>query len=562
MATEQSRSRPDQAAPVLSIPRRYRDPRAGAEAMRRIGWCEDLLAAARAAASPNPAPAPALQAPGDEPSVVPPLMSGRPLQDVRAALAAGQGKASTGAPGDRERISAAQLALVDALLSGDHQTTALLADPTASAATQFWLHYYAGMSAFLFDQDGRAADHLEAARQLDRSGDFAELTASHLDRANFCYFLALAYSRPTARGSLPPRGAAHIRSARDRFEASARLDPANFRSKHLLLEAEAARLLGDTARALSLYERAAEAAGQAGMPHERALAHELAGYAYMEAGLLTPALGCFHAAVACYRAWGATGKAALLERRVLSSTVDAQTATTLPASNASSFAAAVVHEINQPLAGIMTHADASLRWLERDQPNVGEARAGLLNIREAARRAAAIIQSLRGLVQHKRATLLPVRLDEIVHDALRSVADDLCSHRIQVVTHLCATAPVRADRIQLQQVVLNLMTNAVHAMAETVLAERRLVIRSAVSPDGWARLTVEDRGRGMSDAVQARIFEPFFTTKQAGMGVGLAICRSIVEAHCGSIEVRSTLGQGTTFTVRLPLAPARKPHQV
>ncbi|RJF74758.1 sensor histidine kinase [Rhodopseudomonas palustris] len=556
MATQQSQSDRSQAAPPLAALRRHRDPQAGAEAMRRIGWCEDLLAAARNAASSSAITRPT----GDcSASIVQPLMSGRQLPDLRAALAARPAAETAGSPGDIERIAAAQLALIDTLLSGTDQTAAMLTDPGASAATHFWLHYYAGMAAFLFDQDGDAADHLETARRLDRDGKFAELAASDLDRANFCYFLVLAYSRSTARGSLPPRGAAHIRSARDRFEASAKLDPVNFRSKHLLLEAEAARLLGDTLRAQSLYERAAGAAAQAGMPHESALAHELAGDAYLEAGLPTPALGCFQAAVLSYRAWGAAGKAAMLERRVSSQIAGAADAATIsseapPASNAGNFAAAIVHEINQPLAGIITHADASLRWLERDQPDVAEARAGLLNIREAARRAAAIIRSLRALVKHKRATLLPVALDEVVQDTLRLVADDLCSHRIQVVTHLCTNATVRADRVQLQQVVLNLITNAIHAMAGTDVARRQLVIQSALAGDGWVRLCVEDRGCGIPDAVQARIFEPFFTTKQAGMGVGLAICRSIAEAHGGSIEVWSTLGKGTTFEMRLPLA--------
>lgn len=558
MATQQqSRSDRNLAAP-LPLLCRHSGNRLGADTLRRMGWCEDLLVSSPGAApvlSQAPAAAAGLR------SIVPPLMTGRPLDALRTEIKPAPAADAAGAR-ELDHIAAAQLDLIDTLITGEDRIAARLAEGATSPAVEFWLHYYAGMAALLFDRDGRAADHLEAARRIDRSVDLADRAPSDLDRANFCYFLALAYSRPTASGSIPPRGSAHMRSARDRFEASAKLDPANFRSKQLLLEAEAARLAGDMPRSQALYESAAAAADQAGLLHERAIAHECAGLAYREAGLPTPARGCFQAAVDSYRSWSAAGKAALLERRfptfatARAGMPDAGPCSEPTETEAGCFAASIVHEINQPLAGIITHTDASMRWLDRAEPNVAEARAGLQNISDTAHRAAAIVGSLRALIQSKRVTLRAVPLDEIVDEAMRLTADELRSHRVQVATRLSTRIGVRADRVQLRQVVVNLISNAIHAMAETPPEERRLLIRTAPSPDGCALLSVEDRGCGMSESVRARIFEPLFTTKRTGMGVGLALCRSIVDAHGGSIDVRSAPGQGTTFELRLPLAEA------
>ncbi|WP_420135078.1 sensor histidine kinase [Rhodopseudomonas sp.] len=538
------------------------DPAISAEALRWIGWCEDLLTAPRSPAqrSASALPARPFAMPRDGASALPePLLAGGDLPAMRQRIAAAIGTSGIA------RIHQAQLELIDALRTGQFEIGCASEEPPVSAATLFWLHHYAGIAAVFFNQDDRAAEHLHRSRQIDKTMDLGASAPAHMDRADNCFFLALAHSRPTPRGMTPLHGTEHLIAARDRFEVSARLDPSHFQSKHLLLEAEAARLIGDATGAQALYERAAEAAAKAGLTHECALAHELAGASYLDAGLPTPAQGCFQAAIACYQQWGADGKAAHLARRVRPGgpvSADAPQPCNpdlAPLIALGSFAASIVHEINQPLAGIITHADVGLRWLDRPQPEIDEARDGLRNIGDAARRAAEIINSLRALVQQRRATLMPVCPVDLVHDVVRLAAEDLTAHGIQVVTAFAGDhRPVLADRVQLRQVVLNLVTNAIHAMATTAPAERRLVIRTAAADDGFVHLAIEDSGCGMSDAVRARIFEPFFTTKSAGMGVGLALCHAIVRLHGGSIEVRSALGQGTTFDLCLP--PARDPE--
>ncbi|WP_054163670.1 ATP-binding protein [Rhodopseudomonas sp. AAP120] len=489
-----------------------------------------------------------------------PLLAGEGLPAIRRKIAAAVGASGIA------RIHQAQLDLIDALRSGQFESDRTFDDETeVSPGTLFWLHHYAGIAAVFFNQDDRAAEHLHRSRRIDKTMDLGASAPAHMDRADNCFFLALAHSRPTARGMTPQHGTNHLIAARDRFEVSARLDPDHFQSKHLLLEAEAARLIGDATGAQALYERAADAARKAGLTHERALAQELAGASYLEAGLPTPAQGCFQAAIACYQKWGADGKAAQLARRVGpagcgNAVPDSQAAPCnpdlAPLIALGSFAASIVHEINQPLAGIITHADVGLRWLDRRQPDIAEAREGLRNIGDAARRAAEIITSLRGLVQQRRATLTPVCPADLVRDAIRLTAEDLDAHGIQVVIEFSGVQhPVLADRVQLRQVVLNLVTNAIQAMVTTAPANRRLAIRTATAEDGFVHLAIEDSGCGMSEAVRGKIFEPFFTTKSAGMGVGLALCRAIVRLHGGSIEVRSAPGQGATFDLRLPTAP-------
>ncbi|MFC0242201.1 sensor histidine kinase [Rhodopseudomonas telluris] len=532
----------------------------GAEALRWIGWCEDLLAANLSPAQRSGSATPVRLLPAghrDNASGLPfPLLTGERLPAIRQRIASALGTSG---------IYRAQLELIDALRTGQFEIgSAVVCDRELSPATLFWLHHYAGITAVFFNQDDRAADHLHESRRIDKTADLGAFAPTHIDRADNCFFLALAHSRPTARGMTPQHGTNHLIAARDRFEISARLDPALFQSKHLLLEAEAARLIGDATGAQALYERAADAAAKAGLTHERALAQEFAGSSYLEAGLPTPAQGCFQAAIACYQTWGADGKAAQLARRsrrsgcgdtVADGPSQPPNPDLAPLIALGSFAASIVHEINQPLAGIITHADVGLRWLDRPQPEIAEARDGLRNIGDAARRAAEIITSLRALVQQRRATLLPVCPIDLVRDALRFAAEDLDAHGVQLVTEFSGQrCPILADRIQLRQVVLNLITNAIHAMATTAPEDRRLVIRTTTSDDGFVHLAIEDSGCGMSEEVRARVFEPFFTTRSSGMGVGLALCRSIVRLHGGSIDIRTAIGQGTTFELRLPLA--------
>ncbi len=222
-----------------------------------------------------------------------------------------------------------------------------------------------------------------------------------------------------------------------------------------------------------------------------------------------------------------------------------------------SFAASIAHEINQPLASVVAHADATLRWLNRPEPDLGEAMSGLESIRTAGMRAAGIVKSLRSLAKRAPAAFAPVSLEAVAEDVLRLTAKELEAHQVTVISRLSASgAVVLADPVQLQQVVFNLITNAIHAMEATAPGERRLVVETRLEA-GAVGLAIGDTGAGIAPEMLQRIFEPFFTTKASGMGVGLAICRSIIEAHGGTLEVRSERGEGTVFSFTLALVPGQ-----
>lgn len=676
------------------------------------------------------------------------LVLGEPLDAVRAEISEGLSYTIEIGYKDIERILDAQMGLVTALLSGDidrHHVPD--ADSITSKVTQFWVSYYAGVTAFLFNQD------LAALRHLEKAMDLAWSAPAHIDTAQCFFFFALASCRSIAAGRPTDDMLARLDAVRARFAEWARLNPETFESKHLLLEAEAARLGGDGAAAQRLYERAARVAERTGFIHDQALAHELAGTYYVEAGLFAPAQGCLIAAGACYRQWGAIGKATHLavrfpqhagrgvpaedgagqreldlaaltaaaqtlaeevgleqvlrtlmrsmivhagaqfglfllvqdavagieasarverqeirvdlysaiptdddlplsllktvmrtkkaitfadvsadapqldaagprrraarsltcipfikrgdlvgvlylenslaanvftpSRTAMLEVLAAQAAISLDAARLyrnlidenrrraetefqlreartelgrtsqmtalGSFAASIVHEINQPIASILAQTEAALRWLNREQPDIAEVTQGLTRIRNSGRRTADIVKSLRSLGKQAPATFSPICLEEVVEEVMWLIAEDLDAGSVQITVELSnRRRRISADRVQLQQVIFNLVTNAVHAMAEMEESARRIVI-STTDADGMVRLTIEDSGCGMSEEVRGRIFDPFFTTKATGMGVGLAICRSIVELHRGTIDVRSTPGQGSTFEIAIPV---------
>ncbi|MFS8974596.1 AAA family ATPase [Cupriavidus necator] len=221
-----------------------------------------------------------------------------------------------------------------------------------------------------------------------------------------------------------------------------------------------------------------------------------------------------------------------------------------------SLAASIAHEVNQPLTAIVATVDASLRWLNRPQPDIPEALDGFTDIRQNALRAADIIRALRALAKQAPAVLAPLHPDDVVREVLGMVRMEIDEHNVKVVTRLAAgSAVVEADRIQLQQVVLNLVTNALDAMAQTPVERRELIVTSYREQDAVV-VSVQDQGSGIPDEVLGQLFEPFFTTKEDGMGMGLAICRSIIEAHGGTLQVHARRGGGSEFVFRLPVCEA------
>jgi len=218
-----------------------------------------------------------------------------------------------------------------------------------------------------------------------------------------------------------------------------------------------------------------------------------------------------------------------------------------------SLAASIAHEVNQPLTAIVASVDASLRWLNRETPELGEVRDGLAHIRKNGLRAADIIRALRALARQAPSVLTPLQPDEVLREVLDIVRMEIDERGVQVSMQLAGDGVlVEADRVQLQQVLLNLITNAIDAMDETPAASRELVIAS-VRDQAEVVISVSDKGHGIPEAVRMQMFDPFFTTKRSGMGMGLAICRSIIEAHGGVLEAGESDGGGAVFSFRLPV---------
>ncbi len=214
--------------------------------------------------------------------------------------------------------------------------------------------------------------------------------------------------------------------------------------------------------------------------------------------------------------------------------------------------ASIAHELNQPLGAILANAQAAQRLLERDGADVAELREIVGDIVESDRRAGEVIRRLRAMLRKEELTHVPLALDEVVADVRRIMASDFVNRGVVVETRLADGLPrVAGDRVQLQQVLLNLMINACDAMAERP-KPRRLLVGTAAGESGTIELWVTDSGPGIPAGDLERVFEPFVTTKPHGTGLGLAVCRTIVEAHGGRIRARNEPAGGAAFTVTLP----------
>lgn len=215
--------------------------------------------------------------------------------------------------------------------------------------------------------------------------------------------------------------------------------------------------------------------------------------------------------------------------------------------------ASIAHEVNQPLAAIVTSGEAGLRWLRRDVPNFEEVAAAISRIVAEGRRASEIVTRIRAFLKKKPAQEDALEIGEIIEEAAQLVERELSKDDITLMLETKAgLPPVRGDRIQLQQVLVNLMVNAGQAMAGQ--SGPRIVTVSTGPEDGnRLAITVKDTGPGIPQDDLPRLFEPFFTTKHSGMGMGLAICRTTVESHGGQLSADSMPGSGATFRLTLPV---------
>ncbi|RQZ09273.1 GAF domain-containing protein [Burkholderia sp. Bp9031] len=622
---------------------------------------------------------------------------------------------------------------------------------TPMSVLQFWTDVLAGQAAFIF------GDADAARASLDAAAPFAWSTPAHIMQSDFQLFGVLAGIASDGGTTPPDRLLERFAPQRARFAAWSERNPATFRNKLALIDAEFARVRGEHVVAMQQYEASASLAAERGFVHEQALAHELAARHAASLGLSGPGRHHLRLAHACYRRWGATGKTQALESqhpflvmdplpgepavparedldlalamraahslseeivlerliqtlmrnmivyagarygllllarhdrltieataRIAGSDVNVDIARREPtdddvplsilntavrtrkpvvlanaqregspdhvdslrahptrslvclpllkqgaligvlylenaltngvfsprriamlevlapqAANAlesarlyaelidenarrleteaalrhartelartahvtvmGELAASIAHEINQPLTSIVTSVGACMRWLRGTQPDLGEALASLEDIRASGVRAADIVRALRSLARQAPLALAPLAIDALIRDMLHLTAPEIDAKQVALRVDLhCDDIRVMADRTQIQQVILNLVTNALDAM-DGPAASRELDVASHAG-DGHVIIRIADRGAGIDAGIAGQIFDPFFTTKSHGMGMGLAICRSIIEAHGGTLEAAPRTGGGTTLTFRLPVTTTR-----
>jgi C4-dicarboxylate-specific signal transduction histidine kinase len=217
-------------------------------------------------------------------------------------------------------------------------------------------------------------------------------------------------------------------------------------------------------------------------------------------------------------------------------------------------AASIAHEVNQPLAAVVANAGASLRWLRRATPDLDEACRSVEWIINDGNRASEVIRRVRALANKTEIEKVPLDVNEIIREVITLVQRELIGHRVSLQMELApALPPVLGDRVQLQQVIINLVMNGAEAMQSVTDRPRELVIRSCQDDTRQVLVGVTDCGVGISAGNADRLFDAFFTTKSGGMGMGLSICRSIMEAHDGRLWATANAPRGATFQFTLPV---------
>jgi PAS domain S-box-containing protein len=215
--------------------------------------------------------------------------------------------------------------------------------------------------------------------------------------------------------------------------------------------------------------------------------------------------------------------------------------------------ASIAHEVNQPIAALAISASACLRWLAREPPDLEKALASLQRMIRDSRRAGDVLTRIRSLVKKSPLTKVRLDLNDAIQEVVGLVEPEARRHDVLIRTELAvALSPVAGDRVQLQQVILNLTMNGIEAMKEVAGRPRELSIRSRAHKVGMVLVSVQDTGVGLVDENPERVFEAFYTTKTEGMGMGLSISRSIIVAHGGQLWLSANDGYGATFQFTLP----------
>jgi NO-binding membrane sensor protein with MHYT domain len=218
-------------------------------------------------------------------------------------------------------------------------------------------------------------------------------------------------------------------------------------------------------------------------------------------------------------------------------------------------AASIAHEVNQPITAIVTNANAGLLWLAAQPPDLEEVRDALDRVIKAGKQAGEVIGRIRALIKKAPPRKDDLKINQAILEVIALTHGELVKNGVSLQTQLAAGLPlVQGDRVLLQQVIINLIVNAVEAMSSVGEGSRELLIGTGKDASGAVLLTVQDSGPGLNPESFERLFEPFYTTKSGGMGMGLSICRSIVEAHGGRVWASRTAGAGVTVQFTLPVA--------
>ena len=222
------------------------------------------------------------------------------------------------------------------------------------------------------------------------------------------------------------------------------------------------------------------------------------------------------------------------------------------------FAAAIAHEINQPLAAVVTNGHACLRWLSAQPPGLAKAQEAAERIVRDGTEAGEVVRRIRALFKHAPLEKIELDLNEVIAEVLHLLSGEIAKRRVGVETELADDLPtVIGDRVQVQQLVFNLLLNGIEAMDPILDRPKKLSIRTTQENPETVLVKIQDSGVGLEDS--EKVFEAFFTTKGNGMGMGLAICRSIIDAHHGRLWAASAEGSGTTFSFTLPVETSARP---
>jgi len=217
-------------------------------------------------------------------------------------------------------------------------------------------------------------------------------------------------------------------------------------------------------------------------------------------------------------------------------------------------AASISHEVNQPLAAVVTNADACLMWLSSTPPNLQEARAALECVAQQGTRASDVVRHIRAMFTKAAPERTTIDLNDLIRDVCNLIEGAAVRNQVVLQTELTTDVPaIVGDRVQLQQVIVNLVLNGIEAMSGVQERRRRLLIRSEMSNSNEVVVAIRDSGIGIDPKDEKKLFDPFFTTKEQGMGMGLAISSSIIEAHGGRLWATSNSDYGATLRFTLPV---------